>query len=1483
MEALGKSRASFLHTSVNPDKSAISSSNIFQLETLISTQYLIFLLTSGTVINVLQQICTSYIFLFTTMKRILKQLEQLSIKRDIDDPEYNDWIAQTDTLDFLENNARDDFLVIYANIDSVLINSLFVSECKLKPLPVNDLLKWDCNGYESWGIVETNNNPCVEHTFTYSESETLRFAEQIVYIREFNGVPEVGQYVEISHRFTQIFDIHYMRERRAWCNIDENGEINPVICISDEKDQSSIYKGLVVLVKREFFKQYASLTNSNLLRFFCSKRTSKYFMRWESYAGPNKRGNIFYNCEIQKNIASAFRGFQFIPCMDAKENTSNSLKDSYNKSNTEYPKFICFDWKNKKITKYSCSPDQLTYYPIKLSPVFFNSKVLLEYKNDSEKYKLTERSVICRGRDTWHLERYDINEEDQVHTNMIYLSRLPIKEQLHWLKYNEAPKASISERSKNEFLGIWHPEYNPLVSLKNKLKHSDLLFWNLKDKQFFDQVNYTLTDTKDEWSKDILNLYQLLIEGFDVKLKWLRQTAKNLNILSKDNLGSIELIKKILIRLSYEEHCANKIVEPFHVLRNHRNKLGAHLSVDDAKQLKSEAFENYGSLSKHFRQLVAECDRSMKVLIKAFNHIGTKFEDHIELKLVESGYKARKTESFRKDLCLISDDLIGFIKDTQPKQFEKLSNQYGVQTSEKIVKRISNEIEKRGLIDVIRKGVKDRGSNFRVVFFKPKSAFNPEHQELYKKNRFTVVRQLKYSVMNENSVDLALFVNGIPFSVLELKNSLTGQIHSDAEEQFKKDRSPKEPLFRFKRCLVFFAVGNEKVSMTTQLAGQKTKFLPYNKDIENPVNPEDHKSSYLWEEILQPDSVLDLVENYVHVREEVEKVYNPKSQNIVDNKSQVLIFPRYHQLRAVGKLIATVIEEGTGKSYLIRHTTGSGKSLSIGWLSHQLTSIYQNPKDANRMFDSVIVVTDRKILDKQIQNTIKQLEQTKDVVNPVDVNSQQLKEFIEAGMHIIITTIKNFPVISSTISKLTGRKFAVIVDEVHSSQSGQSADHLQMSLSNSVLDEYQEGEDIDDLTDIDKLIFKEMGTRGKQPHISYFGFSGTPENKTLEIFGRENQDGQFESFDVYSMKQSIAEGFTLDVLSNYTTYKRYFNLNQKEINDDKVDIRRVKRMLVNWVDIHPHTIAEKTKIILDHFNSHTVNEIDGKARAMVVTRSRLHCVKFKLEFDRQIKKLGLPYGAIVGFSGEVTDRDIGQSYTESSMNAFADSETEQRFKYPENRILIVNNKFQTGFDEPMLHSMYIDKRLGGLQAVQTLSRLNPTMHRKRNTFVLDFVNDPEKIQESFQPYYNGTILTEGTDPNHIYTLKQKIEERNLYNDHIIKKFTTTFCDNSIPNEKLQRILDSVVESWKKLEYDQQEDFRKNIQSFIRFYGYIIQIISFKDIELEKLYIFLIHLVKKLPRQWLDDIYDVTSSIDIEYFRIKERPSSPIDLEGHDGQ
>lgn len=862
------------------------------------------------------------------------------------------------------------------------------------------------------------------------------------------------------------------------------------------------------------------------------------------------------------------------------------------------------------------------------------------------------------------------------------------------------------------------------------------------------------------------------------------------------------------------------------------------------------------------------------------NYTELNFEDHIEQKLLESGYLKSLPKDYDKSLCLIPSKLIEFIQETQPKQYKKLTEQYGDDTNNKLTKRISEQIESKGVIEVLRKGVKDRGSHFDLVYFQPKSGLNPEHQNLYKKNRFIELRQLKYSSRNENSIDMGIFINGIPIMMLELKNSLTGQDHTHGIKQWKSNRDPKEPLFRFKRNMVYFSVGNEKVFMSTRLSGNKTRFLPFNKGIDNPVNDKDHMTHYLWDDLLQKDSVLDLIENFVHIRKDVEKVYNPKQQKLVEKKSETLIFPRYHQLNVISKIKQDILDKGTGVNYLIQHTTGSGKSLSIGWLSHMLSSLYQNPNHTNRIFDSIIVVTDRRILDKQIQNTILQLEQTKGVVNPVYETSQQLKEFLESGKSIIITTIQKFPVISETISKLGDRKFGVIIDEVHSSQSGETSKHLRKSLSKSNLDDFQESEDEEDLTQVDKMILDVINLRGKQPHISYFGFSGTPKNKTLELFGTPSEEG-FKPFDLYSMKQSISEEFTLDVLQNYTTYKRYFKLNKKVKEDKELPKSKVKTMLVNWVDLHPHTITEKVKIILDHFVNHTSNKLQGKSRAMLVAKSRLHCVKYKLEFDKQMKKMDLPYRSLVGFSGTVHDQDTHKNYTESSMNGVPESQTEESLKEPQFRILIVNNKFQTGFDEPMLHTMYIDKRFGGLQCVQTLSRLNRTMKGKTDTFVLDFVNSPQDVQESFQPFYEGTILEEETNPNKLYSIKDDIDEYHLFNDDDINNYVDTFYKEEIPTEELQGILDSVVVNWKQLEEDEQEEFRGHIYSFIRLYGYISQVITFKDIDLEKLFIFVRGLSKKLPRREGGKLLDILSSIDLEYFKIEKKFTSTIELEKGD--
>jgi type I restriction enzyme R subunit len=629
--------------------------------------------------------------------------------------------------------------------------------------------------------------------------------------------------------------------------------------------------------------------------------------------------------------------------------------------------------------------------------------------------------------------------------------------------------------------------------------------------------------------------------------------------------------------------------------------------------------------------------------------------------------------------------------------------------------------------------------------------------------------------------------------------------------------------------------------------------------------------------------MLDLIENFVHIREEIEKEYDPKVGKVVDKKKEILIFPRFQQLIIIRKLKKSVIEEGVGHNYLIQHSTGSGKSLSIGWLSHLLTSLYRTPTDTEGMFDSVIIVTDRRVLDKHIRNTVKQLEQTKGVVNPVDVNSQQLKEYLELGKSIIITTIQKFPFISEEITKLKSKKFGVIIDEVHSSQSGETSKHLKKSLSKTVLDEFQEGEDWDDLTEMDKLILDEIISRGRQPHISFFGFSGTPKNKTLEIFGRKNEHGQFLPFDLYSMRQSISEGFTLDVLQNYTTYERYFRLNKKIEEDKELPESRVKKMLVKYVDIHPHTVSEKSKIILEHFLSHSSNKMNGKSRGMVVTRSRLHCVKYKLEFDKQMEEKNLSYKCLVGFSGTVYDKDSHKDYTESSMNGFPDRLTQENFKDPQYRILIVCNKFQTGFDEPLLHTMYVDKRLQGLQCVQTLSRLNRSMMGKTDTLVLDFVNKPKIIQDSFQPYYQGTLLVEETDPNKLYTIEQEIKKYNLFRDETVNELVEKFYDDRVPDEELQPILDYVVEDWRELEEDKREDFRHQIQSFIRLYGYISQIITFKDINLEKLYIFLRFLNKKLPKRQTEKLTDVFSYVDLEYFRIEKKHSQKISLVEEEGE
>jgi len=855
-----------------------------------------------------------------------------------------------------------------------------------------------------------------------------------------------------------------------------------------------------------------------------------------------------------------------------------------------------------------------------------------------------------------------------------------------------------------------------------------------------------------------------------------------------------------------------------------------------------------------------------------------RFETHIEQSFNTLGFVSLPFTEYDKTLCLIPSELLHFVKETQPDEYENLQVQYGIDTDNNLLKRLNNEISSRGVIDVLRKGIKDRGSNFSLVFFEPNSGLNLEHLELSKKNRFVVVRQLHYSLKNENSIDMVLFLNGIPLITMELKNQLTGQNYKNSENQYKKDRDPKEPLFHFKRCIVHFCVDNDRVSMTTRLNGDYTYFLPYNKGIDNPHNPNGYRTHYLWEEILSPSSLLDILENYVHISKESEKVWDSNKNKVVEKQKELLIFPRYHQLDCVRSIKNKVQEEGPGYNYLIQHTTGSGKSYEIGWLSHILTSLYKTKEDTHRIFDTIIVVTDRKVLDKQLQNTISQLEQTIGVVNKVEESSQQLKDFLEKSKDIIVTTIQKFPVISESISVLKGKTFGVIIDEVHSSQSGETSKHLKKTISKSESSQNEEEE-----PDYEDIIREEILSRGKQKHVSFFGFTGTPKNKTLELFGRKNEEGHFVPFHIYSMKQSIFEGFTLDVLKNFTTYKRWFKLIQT--GDDKpLPEGKVMRKIIDFVDSHETTISQKVKIILDQFMNKTSKTIGGRGRGMVVVRSRYHCVLFQQEFIKQMKEWGLPYSVLVGYSGTINHN--GRDFTEGILNrenglpnlvSIPDG-----LKDPRYRILIVSSKFQTGFDEPLLHSMFIDKKLGGVQCVQTLSRLNRTSTGKVDTFVLDFVNESEDVVSSFQPFYTSTELIGETDPNRLYDLETKINGFNLFTQLQVDEFCKLFFDDRETDETLQPVLNRVVEKWKELDGEPRDEFKSFIQSYIRLYGYVSQIITFTDIQLEKLYIFLKYVNKKLDKGTQTPI-DISDSVELDSLRIQKIGEYKLVLEDQRGE
>ncbi|WP_111672506.1 type I restriction endonuclease subunit R [Algoriphagus litoralis] len=872
-------------------------------------------------------------------------------------------------------------------------------------------------------------------------------------------------------------------------------------------------------------------------------------------------------------------------------------------------------------------------------------------------------------------------------------------------------------------------------------------------------------------------------------------------------------------------------------------------------------------------------------------------ESHIAHLLVDTnGYLLRENHAYDNVACLDSVLLFEFLEATQPKSVAKLKTYHKDLYEQKIIKRINDQIQAKGVIEVLRKGITDGFTDTKLQLFydKPVSNYNASANSLYQANRFSVMRQVYFSPLNKKSLDLVVFINGIPIISFELKNELTKQNVEHAIKQYKTDRDPNEELFRLGRLMVNFAVDTEEVWMCTQLKKEKSYFLPFNKGYNNGAgNPPNGgiKTDYLWKEILTKSSLTDIIQNFCQLITE-EKEYLDEKGKVRTRKEKKLIFPRYHQLVAVRNLLADAQEKGSGQKYLIQHSAGSGKSNSISWLAHQLVGLHDK-SGQNNIFDTVIVVTDRRVLDAQIRENIKQYQQVKGVVEAITEGSKQLKQALEEGKKIIITTIQKFPHIVEDIGDLPGNNFAIIIDEAHSSLSGQMARKLNETLSKLNLDQATQAELEEDLEDILSMIEVEdaeetitgedlirvlVKSRKLLANASYFAFTATPKNKTLELFGVPFQDGdktKFRAFHLYSMKQAIEEGFILDVLQNYTTYQSYYALLKKIEDDPEYDKLKAQKKLKHYVESHEHAIKKKAILIIEHFMENVIRKkrMGGFAKAMLVTSSRANAVKYKKAFDDYLLKINSPFLSVVAFSGEID----GQ--TEASLNGFSSANIPSEFEKNEYRFLLVANKYQTGFDQPLLHTMYVDKKLGGVNAVQTLSRLNRSHPLKKDTFVLDFANTAEDIEKAFKPYFESTILGEATDPNKLFDLQDALDNFQVYTKEQVFEFSEKILAN-VPVDQLHAMLDTSSEIFRNdLAEEQQADFRAKVKTYVRLYIFLSQILPFENPYLERLYIFLNHLQNKLGGDTpIDLAQGILDNIDMDSYRLQLEATTNIVME-----
>jgi len=880
-----------------------------------------------------------------------------------------------------------------------------------------------------------------------------------------------------------------------------------------------------------------------------------------------------------------------------------------------------------------------------------------------------------------------------------------------------------------------------------------------------------------------------------------------------------------------------------------------------------------------------------------------RFEQDIETFLIsrEGGYIKGNPSDFDRECALNRKDLFKFLEDTQEKEWNRYKNAFPYDYERNFIKRFNEEVDLRGIIDVVRNGITDRGYKFKLAYFRPETTLSQEGWNLYNKNILNETRQLKYSTQNENSVDIVLLLNGIPLIALELKNQITGQDSSNAQKQFMYDRDPRELIFRFKhRVIAYFAVDHYDVKYTTKLAGKDTYYLPFNQGSNgagkvggegNPTNENGYTTDYLWKKVLNKDSLIEILQKFVHLQVK-EEVSHRGGKEIIKRKENI-IFPRYHQLDVVRKLISDVRNNGIGKNYLIQHSAGSGKSNSIAWLAHRLSGLHNSLDEA--VFNSIIVVTDRKVLDKQLQDTIYQFEHQKGVVVKIDdeKTSQDLKDAINDGKRIIITTLQKFPVIYKDVDDMGHKKFAVIVDEAHSSQTGNSAKKLKIALADKedALKKYAEIEarEEENTKDYEDKLVEELASHGYQKNISFFAFTATPKSKTLELFGSQQEDGTFMPFHIYSMRQAIEEGFILDVLANYMTYKSIYQIAKN--TDEKIEVPEnyATRVIKKFESLHEINITQKTQIIVEQFRNVTMHKIGGRGKAMLVTASRLHAVRYFFEIKRYIEERGYnDLDVLIAFSGEV--HDGGNSFTESNMNKtkdgkkISDSQTKEYFNSDDFNILVVAEKYQTGFDEPLLHTMFVDKKLKDIKAVQTLSRLNRTYAGKDDTLVIDFVNTSEEIQEAFKPFYDVTVLEHETDPNVIYDKLTKLKSYGLIFDENVERFCSIYLKDGTQNEndfgRLTSCVKETVDLYCKLEIEDRESFRKQVISFNKFYSYITQITSMGDKELHKMYMYLRYVEKLLPKNPID-VPNLDGDLKLTFYNLKQTFDGSVSLRKSD--